>query len=56
MMTDDEQISREERWFRLWINSLGISLYVNHMFEDVRSGWVPNLYSEFIILDAIQML
>lgn len=38
MMIDDEQISREERWYRLWINSLGISSYVNHMFEDVRSG------------------
>ncbi|WOH04163.1 hypothetical protein DCAR_0623571 [Daucus carota subsp. sativus] len=40
MMIDDEQISREERWYRLWINSLGISSYVNHMFEDVRSGWI----------------
>ncbi|XP_042010361.1 fimbrin-1-like isoform X3 [Salvia splendens] len=40
MMTDDEQISREERCFRLWINSLGISLYVNNLFEDVRNGWV----------------
>ncbi|KAL8098695.1 fimbrin-4-like isoform X2 [Apium graveolens] len=40
MMTDDEEISREERWYRLWINSLGISSYVNHMFEDVRSGWI----------------
>nr|GMD56111.1 fimbrin-1 [Ipomoea batatas] len=40
MMTDDEQISREERCFRLWINSLGISSYVNNLFEDVRNGWV----------------
>lgn len=40
MMTDDEQISREERCFRLWINSLGISSYVNNMFEDVRNGWL----------------
>lgn len=39
MMTDDEQISREERCFRLWINSLGISSYVNNLFEDVRNGW-----------------
>ncbi|KAL0914783.1 hypothetical protein M5K25_015162 [Dendrobium thyrsiflorum] len=40
MMTDDDQVSREERAFRLWINSLGISTYVNNLFEDVRNGWV----------------
>nr|GEX55332.1 fimbrin-1-like [Tanacetum cinerariifolium] len=40
MMTDDMQVSREERCFRLWINSLGISSYVNNLFEDVRNGWV----------------
>ncbi|XAR56752.1 hypothetical protein NMG60_11037338 [Bertholletia excelsa] len=40
MMTDDEQMSREERCFRLWINSLGITSYVNNLFEDVRNGWI----------------
>ncbi|KAL3632700.1 Fimbrin-5 [Castilleja foliolosa] len=40
MMTDDELISREERCFRLWINSLGITSYVNNLFEDVRNGWI----------------
>ncbi|KAJ7960297.1 putative Fimbrin [Quillaja saponaria] len=40
MMTDDPQTSREERCFRLWINSLGIATYVNNVFEDVRNGWV----------------
>lgn len=40
MMTDDVQISREERCFRLWINSLGIDTYVNNLFEDVRNGWI----------------
>lgn len=40
MMQDDVQTSREERCFRLWINSLGISTYVNNVFEDVRNGWV----------------
>ncbi|KAF8410810.1 hypothetical protein HHK36_003347 [Tetracentron sinense] len=40
MMPDDVQVSREERCFRLWINSLGISTYVNNVFEDVRNGWV----------------
>ncbi|XP_057978794.1 fimbrin-1-like isoform X2 [Malania oleifera] len=40
MMTDDVLISREERCFRLWINSLGIATYVNNLFEDVRNGWI----------------
>lgn len=40
MMTDDVQTSKEERCFRFWINSLGISTYVNNLFEDVRNGWV----------------
>ncbi|CAA0825060.1 Fimbrin-5 [Striga hermonthica] len=40
MMTDDAQTSKEERCFRLWINSLGIDFYVNNLFEDVRTGWV----------------
>ncbi|KAI3688491.1 hypothetical protein L2E82_46110 [Cichorium intybus] len=40
MMTDDEQVSREERCFRLWINSLGICTYINNVFEDLRNGWI----------------
>ncbi|KAE8125453.1 hypothetical protein FH972_020259 [Carpinus fangiana] len=40
MMTDDVQTSRDERCFRLWINSLGIATYVNNVFEDVRNGWL----------------
>ncbi|KAF6144998.1 hypothetical protein GIB67_013349 [Kingdonia uniflora] len=40
MMPDDVQVSREERCFRLWINSLGIVTYINNVFEDVRNGWV----------------
>ncbi|XP_056171479.1 fimbrin-5-like [Syzygium oleosum] len=40
MMTDDTQTSREERCFRLWINSLGTATYVNNVFEDLRNGWV----------------
>lgn len=35
---DDVLVSREERAFRLWINSLGIATYVNNLFEDVRNG------------------
>lgn len=40
MMPDEVQASREERAFRLWMNSLGIATYVNNVFEDVRNGWV----------------
>lgn len=40
MIQDDEKTSREERAFRMWINSLGISIYVNNLFEDLRDGWV----------------
>ncbi|KAL9244314.1 hypothetical protein vseg_018101 [Gypsophila vaccaria] len=40
VLDDDTQTSREERCFRLWINSLGTATYVNNLFEDVRTGWV----------------
>ncbi|XP_027336477.1 fimbrin-2 [Abrus precatorius] len=39
-LPDDTQDSREERAFRLWINSLGNSTYINNVFEDLRNGWV----------------
>ncbi|THG06295.1 hypothetical protein TEA_010051 [Camellia sinensis var. sinensis] len=32
MMIDDAQTSREERCFRLWINSLGVDSYVNNIW------------------------
>jgi plastin-1 len=35
---DDILVSREERAFRMWINSLGVESYVNNVFEDVRNG------------------
>jgi len=35
---DDVLLSREERAFRMWINSLGVESYVNNVFEDVRNG------------------
>lgn len=37
---EDVIVSREERAFRMWINSLGIATYVNNLFEDVKNGWV----------------
>ncbi|KAG6520675.1 hypothetical protein ZIOFF_017735 [Zingiber officinale] len=42
MMPDDVQVCREERVFRLWINSLGIPTFVNNVFEDVRNGQASN--------------
>ncbi|KAM1346055.1 hypothetical protein FF1_035357 [Malus domestica] len=38
-LEDDTQISREERAFRFWMNSLGNSSYINNVFEDLRNGW-----------------
>jgi len=39
LMDDDFGDSREERAFRMWMNSLGIKdLYVNSLFEDVKDG------------------
>eukprot|EP00753_Platysulcus_tardus_P019623 PLAT7369.1.p1 GENE.PLAT7369.1~~PLAT7369.1.p1 ORF type:complete len:625 (+),score=349.20 PLAT7369.1:83-1957(+) len=40
-LDDDEGDSREERTFRMWINSLNIpDVYVHNLFEDVRDGLV----------------
>jgi len=39
LMDDDFGDSREERAFRMWINSLGLSgVYVNSLFEDCKDG------------------
>ncbi|KAH9251036.1 hypothetical protein BASA81_011096 [Batrachochytrium salamandrivorans] len=41
LVDDDQGDTREERVFRMWINSLGIEdLYVNNLFEDLRDGVV----------------
>lgn len=38
-LDDDAEGTREERAFRMWINSMGIDdLHVNNLYEDVRSG------------------
>ncbi|XP_023905969.2 fimbrin-2 isoform X1 [Quercus suber] len=39
-LPDDALVSREERAFRLWMNSLGNLTYINNVFEDLRNGWV----------------
>lgn len=39
ILEDDFGDSREERAFRMWINSLGVKdLYLNSLFEDVKDG------------------
>jgi len=39
LMDDDYGDSREERAFRMWINSLGIdNVYINSLFEDCKDG------------------
>jgi len=41
MIDDDIEGSREERSFRLWINSLDIEdVYINNLFEECRDGQV----------------
>jgi len=41
LLDDDVEGSREERAFRMWINSLGIDgVYVNNLYEDVKDGIV----------------
>lgn len=38
---DDVGDSREERAFRMWINSLGLEgVHVNNLFDDMRDGIV----------------
>lgn len=39
IMDDDQGDSREERAFRMWINTLGCKdLYINNLFEDCKDG------------------
>mmetsp|Transcript_6685 Transcript_6685/g.6548 ORF Transcript_6685/g.6548 Transcript_6685/m.6548 type:complete len:612 (-) Transcript_6685:35-1870(-) len=41
LINDDVEGTREERAFRMWINSLNIEgLYVNNLYEDVKDGLV----------------
>ncbi|XP_052184303.1 fimbrin-2-like [Diospyros lotus] len=39
-LPDDALISREEKAFGFWINSLGNSTYIDNVFEDLRNGWL----------------
>lgn len=43
LLDDDAEGSREERTFRLWINSLGLEdVYVNNLYEDISDGVLLN--------------
>lgn len=43
MLDDDIEGSREERAFRLWINSLGLEgVYIDDLFEDCKDGILIN--------------
>lgn len=41
LIDDDIEGSREERAFRMYINSLGIDgVYINNIYEDIKDGIV----------------
>lgn len=55
-LPDDTQDSREERAFRLWINSLGNSAYINNVFEDLRNGWnISWILTTFLIYIMLEL-
>mmetsp|Transcript_11248 Transcript_11248/g.35886 ORF Transcript_11248/g.35886 Transcript_11248/m.35886 type:complete len:655 (+) Transcript_11248:38-2002(+) len=50
LLDDDEGDSREERVFRMWINSLNAKdLYIHNLFEDLRDG-----VALLQLMDAVQ--
>jgi len=50
LMDDDVEGSREERAFRMWINTLGLpNLYINSLFDDLQDGLVL-----LRVIDAIE--
>jgi plastin-1 len=43
LLDDDSEGSKEERTFRLWINSLGLEdVYVNNLYDDISDGVLLN--------------
>ena len=40
LVEDDIEGSREERAFRLWVNSLGIEgIYIDDLYDGISDGW-----------------
>ncbi len=51
LLEDAEYDTREERLYRMWINSLGIETFVTSLFEDMRDGLVAFLiYCSAVVL------
>jgi plastin-1 len=49
VMIDDVGDSREERVFRMWINSLNLpDVYVNNLFEDLQDGYIILLLEDTV--------
>jgi len=40
LLDDDVEGSREERAFRMWMNSLGTDVYINNLYEEIKDGLV----------------
>jgi hypothetical protein len=56
MIDDDIEGSREERAFRLWINSLGIEdVYVNNLYDDCKDGVILSKVIQKIDPKSIDM-
>lgn len=49
VMEDDIGDSREERVFRMWINSLNLpDVYINNLFEDLQDGYIILLLEDTV--------
>mmetsp|Transcript_25513 Transcript_25513/g.43022 ORF Transcript_25513/g.43022 Transcript_25513/m.43022 type:complete len:634 (+) Transcript_25513:72-1973(+) len=49
VMVDDIGDSREERVFRMWINSLNLpDVYINNLFEDLQDGYIILLLEDTV--------
>ena len=49
VMVDDVGDSREERVFRMWINSLNLpDVYINNLFEELQDGYIILLLEDTV--------
>jgi hypothetical protein len=54
LLEDAEDDTREERVYRMWINSLGSETFVTSLFEDRGDGLVAFLNYLFCCCSAIE--